>query len=230
MGTGPVPPGLLVQPAQLSRYGVPGAFLRQFDARPFLLQVATGGALGVMQVQWQYPGDTDWSAPLVSTAGSSWQQTLDATYADLTFAGGNYNQGDTYTVDAFGAVIPTGSAQAGLIAATRFSVPANACSAVTRQALTLMADAITQPLLTWEDDATWHAAAWVYELLLRQNGASPEKAAAGDATVLAAGDKAREYFRGIGLSGRPVSMTDSSVSPDGPLLSLYPYGDKPRGW
>lgn len=230
MGTGPVPPGLLVQPAQLSRYNVPGDFLAQFDARPFLLQIAAGGALGAMQYQWQYPGDSDWSPLIVSTAGSSWASTIRKTSTDLTFAAGAYAEGDTYMVDAAGTVTPQGSAQAGLISASRYDQVMITCSAVTAEALTKMTDAITAPLLSWADDATMHAAAWVYEWLKYGKGLAPEEAAVGDANVIAGGAKARKYFEDIGAAGKPATMTDSSVSADGPLLSAYPSGDCPRKW
>lgn len=230
MGAGPVPPGLLVQPAQLSRYNVPPDFLAQFKLRPFLLQVTTPGALGTMQFAWQYPGDGAWSELHVSTAGPSWTETLDLTFTDLTFGAGAYVGGDTYMVDSAGAVIPQGSAQAGLISAARYDQLAITCSAVTAEALQKMADAITQPLLSWDDDATMHAAAWVYEWLKYGKGISPEKAAAGDASVITSGQTARKYFEDIGAGGKPASMTDSSVSVDGPLLSAYPSGDCPRRW
>jgi hypothetical protein len=229
VGAGPVPPGLLVQPAQLSRYNVPSAFLAQFDAKPFLLEVLVGGALGALQLQWQYPGDTGWSAPIVSTAGASWAYTLDDTFADLTFAAGTYRAGDQYLVDAAGNVVPQGSALAGLISAARFDLRANACSAITSEALMLMADAITPPLLSWGDDVTMHAAEWVYERLKRGRGMAPSGAAAGDASVATEGFEARKFFAAIGENGRPSTMTDSSAPSDGPI-ALLPYGDCRRGW
>jgi hypothetical protein len=226
MGTGPIPPGLLVTPAQLSRYNVPSAFLAQFALRPYQLQVLVAGALGTAQFQWMYAGDSAWSAPIVSTAGASWAYTLDDTFTDLTFATATYNLGDTYNVDAAGVV----TGPSANIAAARFDLRQNACSAVTAEAMMLMRDAIHPPLLTWGDDATTHAAAWVYEVLKRGRGLAPEAAAVGDANVLTAGEIARRFFAQIGERGRPDSMTDTAVTTDGPLIPVLPYGDTKRGW
>ncbi|MGH8323450.1 MAG: hypothetical protein ACRETD_06580 [Steroidobacteraceae bacterium] len=226
MGTGPVPPGALVTPALLSRFNVPSSFLAQFAPRPYQIQVLVPGVLGTVQFQWQYPGDSAWSAPIVSTAGAAWAFTLDDTFTDLTFAAATYNLNDTYTVDANGAV----SGPSANITAARFDLRQNACSAVTAEAMTLMRDAIHPPLLTWGDDATTHAAAWAYEVLKRGRGMAPEDAAVGDANVLTGGELARKYFASIGENGRPDSMTDSSPTVDGPLIPVYPYGDPPRNW
>lgn len=225
----PCPPDPLIAPAQLSRYNVPSDFLAQFLPRPFLLQIAAAGALGAMQFQWMYPGDADWSVLIVSTAGASWTDSIDKTFTDLSFAAATYGQGDTYMVDALGSVIPQAGAQSGLISATRYDQRAITCSAVTQEALTLMGNAVKQPLLTWGDDARMHAAAWVYEWLKYGKGLAPDLAAVGDANIINGADRARKYFATIGEKGRPESMTDSSPSADGPMMR-YPTSDKPRGW
>jgi len=225
MGTGPVPPGLLVTPALLSRYNVPSLFLGQFEPRPFSIQISTAGALGVMAFTWQWVGDTNWSAPIVSDAGSSWSYTLDDTFADLTFAAHVYTLNAVYTIDRNGVV--TGGAE---VTAARFDLRQNACSAVTTEAMQLMRDAIHPPLQSWGDDATTHAAAWVYEVLKRGRGLAPVEAAPGDANVFTAADEAKKFFASIGEKGKPDSMVDTSTTVDGPLIPVYPYGDHPRGW
>jgi hypothetical protein len=223
--TGVIPPGYLVTAALLSRYNVPSAFLAQFGVRPFSIQISTGGALGTMQFIWQYPGDSAWSAPIVSAAGATWLYTLDDVFADLTFAARTYVLAETYSVDAGGTV--TGAA--GLTAA-RFSLVTNACSAVTAEAMQLMRDAIRPPLLTWGDDAVTHAAAMVYAVLKRGRGLTPDGAGEGDSNLFAAERIARQFFKDIGENGRPDSMTDSSPTSDGPLIAAYPSGDTERGW
>jgi hypothetical protein len=226
MGTGTVPPGTLVTPAQLSRYNVPADFLAQFEPRPFQIQITTGGALGVMQFAWQWLGDTSgYSAPIVSDAGTSWAHTVDSVFADLTFAAQTYAQNTLYAVDRNGVV--TGGTG---LTATRFDQRQLACSAVTREAMILMRDAIRPPLMAWDDDATTHAAAWVYEILKRGKGLAPPDAAPGDQNVLTGGEMARKYFEMIGEKGRPDSMVDTSPTVDGPLLPDYPRGDSLRGW
>lgn len=226
MGSGTVPPGLIVAPTQLSRYGVPPAFLSQFQARPFQIQISTAGALGVMQFQWQTIGDAGLSPSIVSSGSAPpWLYTIDDVFADLTFAAGSYTLNAIYTVDALGAVSPS-----GLVTASLFDRRQIACSAVTREALQRMRDAIRPPLTSWGDDATEHAAAWVYAKLKRGKGATPEGAGAGDALIFHAEKLAMDFFDGIGRDGRPDSMTDTSPSADGPLIPVYPFGDTPRGW
>lgn len=225
MGAGHVPTDLLVTPALLSRFNVPSSFLAQFAVKPFNIQISTGGALGTMQFQWQYPNDLGWSGSIMSSAGSSWLATVDDVFSDLTFAARTYVLGETYLVDANGVV--TGAV--GLTAA-RFSPVTNACSAVTTEAMKRMSDAIQPPLLTWGDDATTHAAAWVFAILKRGKGATPEGAGEGDANIFSAEKMAQNFFDDIGENGRPDSMTDSASSPDGPLIAAYPVGDQPRGW
>lgn len=223
--TGAIPTDFLITPRLLSRYNVPSAFLSQFDARPFNIQISTGGALGVMQFQWQYAGDTAWSAPIVSVAGSTWAYTLDDTFSDLTFAARTYVLAEAYTVDTNGAV--TGAT--GLTAA-RFSLVTNACSAVTAEAMTLMQDAIHPPLTVWGDDAATHAAAMVYAVLKRGRGLTPDGAGVGDENLFVAEKIARKFFSDIGENGRPANMTDTSASSDGPMIPAYPAGDTLRGW
>jgi hypothetical protein len=216
----------LVTPAQLSRYNVPSSFLAQFEPRPFQLQITTGGALGTMAFAWQWAGDTSgYSAPIVSDAGSSWPYTLEDVFADLTFAAHTYVLNTVYTIDRNGVV--TGGSE---VTASRFDLRQNACSAVTREAMTLMRDAIRPPLVAWDDDATTHAAAWAYEILKRGRGLAPADAAPGDANVLGGGAAARKYFEMIGEKGKPDSMTDTSPTVDGPLIPVYPTGDTPRNW
>jgi hypothetical protein len=222
----PSPPDPLVTPALLSRFGVPSAFLAQFAPRTFNIQIAVPGALGVMQFIWQYPGDSAWSAPIVSVAGTTWAYTLDDTFADLVFGAATYGLGDTYAVDAAGVVTGPSSH----ITATRFDLRVNACSAATSEALMLMEDSIEPPLLTWGDDARTHTAAWAYAILKRGRGLTPPAAEVGDQNVLDAERVAKEFFRHIGEKGRPDSMTDSSVSVDGPMFAAFPTSDPPRGW
>lgn len=223
---GAIPPGLLVAPPQLSRYNVPSAFLTQFAPLPFNVLISQGGALGAMQFQWQYPGDTAWSASIVSAAASPpWLFTLDDTFTDLTFAARTYVLNETYAIDASGNV--TGAA--GLTAA-RFDLRSTACSAATAEAMTRMRDAIRPPLTSWGDDAVTHAAAMVYAILKRGRGATPTGAGTGDANVFTAEDAARAFFDDIGANGRPDNMTDTSPTSDGPLMAAYPTGDCLRGW
>jgi hypothetical protein len=223
----PSPPDPLVQPAQLSRFGVPADFVGKFALRPFQVQILVGGALGTMQFVWRYAGDTDWSnTPIVSTGGTSWAYTLDDVFADLVFAAAAYVALTVYAVDASGAV--TGGA--GELAATRFSLPVNACSAATMESLTLMRDAVTQPLLSWGDDVRTHAAAMVHAILKRGRGATPPGGGMGDENIWIAETNARRFFLGIGERGKPDSITDSSPTLDGPMFSVYPEGDDPIGW
>lgn len=226
MGQGTVPPGLLVEPGQLSRYNVPSSFLAQFEARPFLVQISTAGALGTMQFIWQYPGDASWSAPVVSTAGATWAPTVEEAFCDLTFAAATYGLGDTYAIDAAGQV----TGPSGNLSAARFDLRLNACSAATLEALMLMRDAIRPPLTVWGDDATTHAAAMAYAILKRGRGATPDGAGDGDAVVFSGEGRAIEYFKSIGEKGRPDSMTDTSPTVDGPLIPVYPFGNTLRGW
>lgn len=223
--TGVIPPGFLVTPAQLSRYHVPSAFLAQFAPLPFSILISQGGVLGTMQFQWQYPGDSAWSSPITSVAGTTWPYTLEDTFSDLTFAARTYVLNETYTVDPAGVV--TGAA--GLTAA-RFDLRATACSAATAEAMTLMRDAIRPPLTTWGDDAVMHAAAMVYGILKRSRGATPQGAGEGDANVFSAEEVARKFFSDIGANGRPDNMIDTSPTADGPLVPAYPSGDTLRGW
>lgn len=226
MGTGPVPPGLLVTPVQLSRYGVPSDFLSQFQPRPFTLQITAAGALGAMAFAWQYPGDPSLSVPMFSTAGATWQTTVDGAFADLTFAAATYGLGDTYTVDTAGHV----SGPSGNIVASLWDQRQVMCSAVTTEAMSRMRDAIHPPLMAWGDDATRHAAAWVYALLKRSKGATPTGAGSGDENIFTDEKAAQDFFDTIGAEGRPDSMTDTSATTDGPLFSAYPTGDTPRDW
>lgn len=226
MGSGTVPPDLLVTPAQLSRFNVPSAFLAQFAARPFTVQISSGGALGAMAFYWQFPGDSSWSAPIVSAAGASWLYTLDDVFADLTFAARTYSVGETYNVDAGGTV--TGAV--GLTAAM-FDLRVNACSAATAEAMMLMRDAISPPLKAWGDDVTTHAASIAYAILKRGRGATPEHAGGeGDMNVFTAEGRALDFFKRIGKDGRPDTMTDTSTTVDGPMIAAYPTSDRLRGW
>ncbi len=225
----PCPPDYLVTPAQLSRYSVPSSFLAQFAARPFLLKIDIAGALGVMAFSWQISGDSAWSGSIVSSAGTTWDATVDEVFADLTFAAGTYVVDTTYTVDANGTVTPGGGA-IDAVTASLFDVRANACSAVTTEALTLMQDAVRQPLVTWGDDVRTHAAAWVFAILKRGKGATPQGAGEGDSNIFLAEDAARKFFAMIGEKGKPASITDTSVSSDGPMIAAYPSGDTARGW
>jgi hypothetical protein len=218
----PSPPDNLIQPGQLSRFGVPSSFLEQFEARPFTVKIVTAGALGVMAFQWQFVGDSGWSKVYVSSAGASWSKTIDGAFADLTFAALNYALGALFNVDANGAV--TGSA--GLTAAL-FDMRAIGCSSVTREALIRMADGVTQPLLTWDDSVRAHAANAVHAFLKRSKGATA--LGAGDETIFIAEEKAWKFFDLIGSTGLPDSMTDSSTSADGPLIAVVD-SDEPRGW
>lgn len=229
MGAGPVPPGLLVTPALLSRYNVPSAFLAQFAARAFQLLISTGGPLGTMAFQWALAGDTNYSAPILSSIFTPWLTTIDDLFVDLAFPPGTYVANTTYTIDAVGNVTLGAGAIAGVTAAI-FDRRFTACSAVTTQAMQLMRDAIRPPLLSWGDDATTHAAAWAYEILKRGVGATPPKAGTGEAIVLSGEEQAIKFFTAIGENGRPDSMTDSSTSTDGPLIPAYPSGDDLRGW
>lgn len=224
MGAGSIPPGLLVTPAQLSRWGVPGAFLAQFEPRPIDVLVAVGGGLGTMAIQWRWSGDVNFSASIVSDSGGSWSTTIEDAYCDLTFSG-SFTLNTLYTIDRNG-VVAGGSG----VTAARFDLRLNACSAVTREAMMLMRDAIRPPLTAWGDDATTHAAAWAYEVLKRGRGMAPIDAAPGDEHVLTGGDHARTFFKHIGENGKPDSMTDTSTTVDGPLIPIYPYGDTSRGW
>lgn len=224
--TGSVPPGLLVQPAQLSRYNVPSAFLTQFALKPFTLVVSVGGVLGVMQFTWLYAGDSYQSAPFQSVAGATWAYTLEDTFSDLVFAARTYVLGETYVVDSNGAV--TGAVG---LTATRFSLVQNACSAATAEAMTLMRDAVRAPLTAWGDDAVTHCAAMVYGILKRGRGATPDAAGGdGDNNIFIFEKRALQFFGDIGKNGRPESMTDTSSTADGPLIAAYPISNTLRGW
>jgi hypothetical protein len=227
----PSPPDYLVEPTQLSRFGVPAAFLAQFDARPLVVQITTGGALGVMAFAWQFVGDVVFSDPIASTSGSSFAATIDGAFIDLAFATGSYVGGTTYAIDTKGAVTPGAGAFAGL-SATPYDMRRNACSSVTAEALMRMQNAVTSPLLSWGDDARTHAGAMVYAILKRSRGATPEGVGGdGDMNIFLAEKNARDYFDAIGRMGRPPSMTDSSATTDGPLLAAYPTGSGTlRGW
>jgi hypothetical protein len=222
----PIPPDLLVTPAQLSRFNVPSAFLAQFEPRPIDVIVSTPGLLGAMAIEWRWSGDASFSAPIFSDSGSSWAVTIEDAFVDLTFAGTSYYYANkSYTVDRNGVV--TGGAE---LTAARFDRRLNACSSVTTEAMTLMRDAIRPPLVTWGDDARTHAAAWVYAVLKRGTGAAPVDVAVGDEHVFKGEDLAIKFFTKIGEDGRPDSMTDTSPTVDGPLLPAYPYGDTLRGY
>lgn len=226
MGTGPVPPWMLVTPAQLSRYNVPSDFLAQFQPRPFQVQIVVAGALGSMAFAWQWLGDSAYSASIYSAAGAPWTWTVDSAFADLTFAAATYGLNDTYIVDTSGHVTgPSGNVSAALWDQRQL-----ACSAVTLEAMQRMRDAIRPPLLTWGDDATTHAAAWVYAILKRGKGATPQGAGAGDENIFLAEKSAQNFFSSIGAGGKPDSMTDTSTTTDGPLFAAYPSGDTPREW
>jgi hypothetical protein len=231
MGTGPVPPGLLVTPAQLSRYNVPSAFLAQFALRPLEVQITTGGAIGTFAFAWRLVGDTDWSAPIASSAVTPWAYTIDDAFADLTFAAGNYVLDSIYRIDAAGNVtLGSGSPIAGL-SAVLWDKRQLTCVSVTGTALKLMRDAIKAPLQSWDEDATMNAAAMVYALLKRGVGATPESAGGGDANVFASELVAIAYFESIGKKGKPDGWVDSSPSADGPLIAKYPFGaTRLRGW
>lgn len=225
----PVPPDLLVTPAQLSRYGVPGPFLAQFVPRAFVLTITAGGALGAMRVTWSAVGDDAESAEIGSASGSSWALTIDELFADLEFEAGSYVEDSSYAVDENGVVIPS---TGGLPTVTceRFDLRQSACSAVTTEAMYLMRDAIRPPLTSHGDDARTHAAAMVYAVLKRGRGAAPVDAAPGDEHVFLAEDIGRKFFQNIGKNGKPDSMTDTSPSSDGPLIPAYPVSDTRRGW
>lgn len=230
MGSGVVPPGLLVQPAQLSRYNVPSDFLAQFDPVPFQVQVSTAGALGVAQFVWKRNTDSAWSAPIASSAGTTWSKTFEDVFADLAFGAATYVALHTAQVDTAGNVTAVVGTLAATLAAALFSLPLNTCSSVTSEALMRMRDAIRPPLLRWGDDATMHAAQMVYGALKRGRGATPDGAGAGDDRLFSGEDMGRKFFDDIGENGRPDSMTDSSPTADGPMLAAKPVSDCRRGW
>lgn len=223
-----VPPDLLIKPSELSRFGVPSAFLAQFAARPILLTITTAGTLGTMQFVWQFVGDSQQSAPIVSSSGTTWVYTIDDNYVDVTFPSGTYLINATYSIDTNGNVTNTGGGPT--VTAAFFDLRQNACSSVTTEAMYRMRDAIRPPLLTFGDDTRTHAAAWVFAKLKRAKGATPEGAGTGDENVFTAEKLAIEFFDKIGEDGKPDSMTDTSTSDDGPLIPMYPTGDSPRGW
>lgn len=227
------PPDPIVEPIELSQWGVPGPFLAQFRPLPMQVQIATPGALGVMAFVFRLVGETNWSnTPIVSTAGSSWLWTIDDqrnVYANLTFAPGSYVASSTYLVDAGGVVTPDNTAIAGL-SATRFDMRANGSKVVTDEVLKLVRNAITPPLLLWDTAARRHAAAMVYAFLKRSKGATAQGAGVGDENVFDAERHAYAYFLDIGENGRPDSWVDTSASTDGPLLGAYPESEPPRGW
>jgi hypothetical protein len=222
----PIPSDFLVTVAQLSRFGLPSAFLAQFEPRPIDILISTAGALGTMQYEWRWTGEADWSAPVVSDAGATWSSTIEDAFVDLSFSAFSYVASAVYSVNRAGVV--TGGA--GAPTATRFDLRTNACSAVTSEAMTLMRDAIRSPLLTWGDDARMHAAQMVYAILKRGRGLAPADAAVGDENVFKGEDLGRAFFAAIGKNGRPDNMTDTSVTVDGPMFAAYPSGSDPQGW
>lgn len=220
------PPDPLVAPAELTRFNVPGEFLARFRRKPIEVTVIVAGALGSLAVQWRFLGDDAWSATYYSSGGATWLLELDDAYATLTFAAATYSAATLYTVDANGNV--TGGA--GELTATMLDLVAQACSTVSGEALTRMADSVKAPLLSWGDEIRQHAANMVYAALKRGKGATPKGVGAGDDHVFLAEDSARRFFDLIGLKGRPDSLVDSSVSADGPMLAAYPWSRPPRGW
>ena len=221
------PPDPLVSTAQLPQFGVPPDFLFQFRARAFQILIATGGALGTMTWQWRWTGDTAWSSFIYATSTvSPWTWTIDEAFAALSFPAGTYTATHVYSVDEAGTVTGVGPA----ISCTRYDLAANACSAATAEALTLMQNAVRQPLTAWGDDVRQHAASMAYAALKRSRGATPTGAGLGDEIVFIAAQEARSFFGLNGKQGRPPSILDTSITTDGPMFAAYPVGDIPRGW
>lgn len=215
----------LVPPAQLSRWGVPSAFLVQFEPRPIEVKIDTTGALGTIAIVWRWVGDAAWSPPIVSDAGTNWVVELEDAFAQLTFVAATYTA-ITYRVDRTGGV--TGGSG---LTAERYDARVNACSSATAEAMMLMLDAVRAPLVSWSDDVRTHAAALAYAILKRGRGSTPTEAGgAGDANIFLGEDAARRFFDKIGKSGRPDGIVDSSVSADGPMIPQFPRGDSLRGW
>lgn len=218
----------LVEPSELSRWGVPSAFLAQFEPRPIDVKISTGGALGAMAFAWKWAADgvDSYSDPIVSDAGASFAFTLEDAFAVLTFAAGTYTANTVYRVTRAGTV----SGGSGLTV-ERLDVRALACGSVTAEAMTLMRDAVRPPLVSWSDDIRTHAAAMVYAILKRRVGATPaESGGAGDQNVFFAEEAARRFFSAIGKMGKPDGVVDASSTSDGPLIARYPSSRSLRGW
>lgn len=217
----------LVPPAQLSRWGIPSAFLAQFEPRPIDVQIETAGALGTMSFVWRWAGDEAWSPAIVSDDdATSWVYELEDAFATLTFAAQSYVAATASRIDRNGLV--TGGSG---ITAARYDQRAQACSSVTAEVMMRVADAVFAPLVTWTDDWRTHSAQMVYAVLKRGKGATPGDAGgSGDANIFLAEDIARKFFDHIGKSGRPDGIVDTPVSTDGPLIPAMPSGDALRGW
>lgn len=211
----------LVAPEALAQYGVPPAFLGQFQPRAINLLILTGGAFGAMSFQWKYINETQYSADVYfpSPVTTPWTWALDEAFVSLTFTPQSYTQGTVYTIDEGGNV--TGGAG---IRATTYDLRANACDAVTSEALLLMRNAVTPPLVVWGPSVSSHAAAMAYAWLKRARGSTAQTAGEGDANIYAAEAVARDFFMLIGKQGKPDDMVDSSVTTDGPMFSAYPSG------
>jgi hypothetical protein len=226
----PSPPDPLVKPTELPRFGVSRDFLAEFLHRPFQVQISTSGDLGAMGYQWRQSSSDSWSVEYKSSAGSTWSDERDENFATLTFATAYYVEASVFLIDAAGVVTwGGGAADATTLTATVYDLPTNACSSVTSEALYLMEDAVDQPLTAWGDDVRQHVADWVFAILKRGRGATPQGGGLGDENIFLAEQAAKDFFRRIGEKGRPESIVDSSPAIDGPMV-LYPVSDTPRGW
>lgn len=223
------PASPLVDPAALAQFGVPPSFVVQFQPRSLNAEITNGGVLGVMSFCWQWRGEDNFNPqPFVSSAGTTWVIGLDETFTTFTWPAGTYILGANYQIDEVGTVTASGGGPSPTV--VRYDLRSQACSAVTSEAMLLMRNAVSPPLLTWGDAVRTHAAAMVYAWLKRARGLTANTAGSGDENVFAAEATAREFFILIGEQGLMDDMTDSSTSVDGPIFNAYPTGDTARNW
>lgn len=228
-----MPQDPLITREKLALYGAPSDFLAQFRARPLVVEIVTGGALGTMTFRWRLQDDDDaWSDEETSEAGSTWSTTLaDPAFATLTFAAGTYVADKQYVVRSSGAVV-AGSGALDALTATRIDIVASICDSTTKKAVTwLSSTRVVPPIVSVDTEIEeWLAAVAIYALKSRQ-GSTPPGAGLGDENLRLRALDAEENLKAIGRSAqRPPGLVDSSSSGDGGGFTAYPESDDLRGW
>lgn len=225
---------LLITPAELPQYGASSDLLWQFRLAPVLVQVVTGGALGLMTWQWQRFGDASYSETFASetAGGSAWSSSLpDPAFATATFAPGTYNAGDVYTISSTGVVMGGTTGGVGLLTATRLDVVTQACTSATSRGVTWMQPRCVAPIISvGPGTKEWLTSVVIYSLRSRE-GMTPAGAGAGDDNVRARAVDAEKNLRAIGISQeRPPDIVDSSSDGTGAGFTAMPISGCLVGW
>jgi hypothetical protein len=224
-----VPHAPLITRAELPRYGMTAKFLAQFDVPVLEVQIAAGGALGVMTVRWRRIGEEGWTEPQVSSSRAPWSWSPPDVCGTLTFAAGTYDEGVVYTVDEAGTV--TGDGGATGLTATRFDVVEDKIAAATGEAISYLGPRKELALVEWGAEIRAAVGKIVRYELKDLVGFAPTDANVADFQIKDAAREAREYLQAIG-AGRinAYGMLDSSSDGKGSGLMVPILSDERAGF